>query len=307
MTFTVTILGSNSAMPVYDRHPSAQLVNVNENLFLIDCGEGTQMQLQKYGIRYHKINHIFISHLHGDHFHGLLPLLDTFMLTDRKSPLYLFAPPDFLKVLELHQMVSSKGHKPEYPIIFQPVDAGKTGVIFENKHLSISTLPMIHGLPCTGFLLKQKIVDRKMKAGKIQEYQIPFSLIDGIKKGDNFITPSGRVISNQELTEDPPVPRSYAYCSDTSFNENLIPLLKGVDVLYHESTYLEDMQEFAAARGHSTATDAAKIASAAKVQRLYLGHFSSRYEKTDLFLKEARKVFKETCLALEGSVINVLE
>lgn len=307
MTFNVTILGSNSAMPANGRHPSAQLVNVNENLFLLDCGEGTQMQMQRYGVKTSKINHIFISHLHGDHFHGILPLLDTFSLTDRQAPLTLYAPPDLEKVIALHQMVSSNGRKPDYPIIFNPIDADQTVVIFENNLISVSTLPLIHRLPCTGFLIKQKLGQRRMRAEKIEQYQIPFKVISDIKNGDDFITQSGTIIPNHELTEPPPIPRSYAYCSDTAYNEALIPLLSGVDVLYHESTYMSDMQELAYDRGHSTAVDAAKIARAANVGRLFLGHFSSRYDKPERLLTEARPVFHETYLAIEGSVINITD
>lgn len=305
MTFTVTILGSSSAKPAYDRHPSAQVLQCGNDLYLIDCGEGTQMQMQRFNINPFKITHIFISHLHGDHYLGLLPLLDSLMLNNRTKPLYLFAPEDCMRAIVLHRQISAHNYQPDYELIFQPTQAQAPEVIVDNKYLTVTTLPLQHGLPCTGFLFKQKQAHRKMIGTAIEKYQIPYHLIPDIKKGADYTTPQGMVIPNNLLTTLPPAPLSYAYCSDTAYSEPLIPLVKGVDVLYHESTYLSDMQEVAPLRGHSTSIDAAKIARAASVGKLFLGHFSPRYDRLHHYLHEARPFFPDTYLATEGLVIDV--
>jgi len=305
-TFSVTILGSNSAMPVYDRHPSAQVLNVNEKLYLIDCGEGTQMQIQKYGIRTSKINHIFISHLHGDHYLGLIPLLDTFALLGRKQAIHLFAPPPMLKIIELHGAINGwKLEDSPYPLHFHPIDSQNSAVLLDNPQIKVTSIPLNHRVPCTGFLFEEKPKERKMMSDQIKVFKIPYTAIPAIKKGGDYTTEEGRVVLNEILTSDPPLPRSYAYCSDTAYTETILPLIKNVDLLYHEATYLEDRVEMAAERGHSTAMEAAKIAQKADAKQLLLGHFSSRYQELTPFEEEARSVFSNTQIAIEGKTFSV--
>lgn len=299
--FSVTILGSNSAMPVYDRHPSAQVLNVNENLYLIDCGEGTQTQIQKYRIRTSKLNHIFISHLHGDHYLGLVPLLDTFALLGRTAPIYLYAPEALLKVIDLHRSINGwTMEDAPYSIHFHPLNLSKPETILDNKDLIVKSIPLNHRVPCTGFVFEEKQKERKMLAEKIKTFNIPYTSIPAIKKGADFTTVEGNTIPNVELTADPPLVRSYAYCSDTAYTESILPLIEGVDLLYHEATYLEDRAELAAPRGHSTAKEAATIARKAGAKQLLLGHFSSRYQELHPFEEEARTIFPNSEIAIEG-------
>ncbi|MGB1241524.1 MAG: ribonuclease Z [Chitinophagales bacterium] len=305
-TFSVTILGSNSAMPVYDRHPSAQVLNVNEQLYLIDCGEGTQMQIQKYGIRTSKISHIFISHLHGDHYLGLIPLLDTFALLGRKKAVHLFAPPPMLRIIELHGEINGwKLEDSPYPLHFHPIDSQNSAILLDNQQIRVRSIPLDHRVPCTGFLFEEKPKERKMLSDQIKAFKIPYTAIPAIKKGGDYITEEGAVIPNEILTANPPTPRSYAYCSDTAYTETILPFIKNVDLLYHEATYLEDRVEMAAERGHSTAIEAAKIAQKAGAKELLLGHFSSRYQDLTPFEEEAKSVFPNTKVAIEGKTFLV--
>ena len=306
ISFSVTILGSNSAMPVYDRHPSAQILNVNEQFYLIDCGEGTQMQLQKYHIRTSKINHIFISHLHGDHYLGLVPLLDTFALLGRTAPVYLYGPAPLIQVIDLHRTINGWTlEDAPYPIHFRPLNPLKSELILDSKSLTVKTIPMNHRVPCTGFLFEEKPKDRKMLAEKIATFNIPYTAIPAIKKGADFTTADGKVIPNEELTAAPPPTRSYAYCSDTAYTESILPLIEEVDLLYHEATYLDEKAELAAPRGHSTAKEAALIAQKAKVKKLIIGHFSSRYQELYPFEEEAKSVFENSELAIEGRTFEI--
>lgn len=298
-TFELTILGSNSAKPVFDRHPSAQALQINQEIYLIDCGEGTQSQLTRYGVRRSKINHIFISHLHGDHYLGLLPLLDSFALDSRSTPLHLYAPPGLKRVIDLHHEVSN-GRLP-YELVFYPVHAEHSTVILDTPQLSVSTLPLCHGrLPCTGFLFAEKTLPRKIIAEKIAQYEIPFDHINDIKNGDNFTTAQGIVIPHNELTIPNRAPYSYAYCSDTTYTETILPYIQGVNILYHEATYLKNLTQKAFERGHSTAEQAAQIALKAEAQHLIIGHYSSKYKDLQPFTEEARAIFPHTDLAIEG-------
>ncbi|MEZ4883699.1 MAG: ribonuclease Z [Chitinophagales bacterium] len=299
--FSVTILGSNSAMPIYDRHPSAQILNVNEQLYLIDCGEGTQMQLQKYAIRFSKINHIFISHLHGDHYLGLIPLLDSFALLGRVAPVHLYAPTPLLNVISLHGEINGwKLEDSPYPLIFHATNPSVSELLLDDKQITVKSIVLDHRVPCTGFVFEEKASDRKMLKDKITTYNIPFAAIPDIKKGADYTTPEGVIISNSELTANPLPTRTYAYCSDTAYTESILPLIEGIDLLYHEATYLEERIELAAPRGHSTAKQAALIAKKAGVKKLLLGHFSSRYYDLSPFLEEAQPIFPTTELAIEG-------
>lgn len=306
MSLSVTILGVNSAMPVYGRHPSAQVLTMQNKSYLLDCGEGTQMRLAAYRIRPSKISHIFITHLHGDHYLGLLPLLDSFHLSGRKKPVYLFAPPALAKVIAVHKELSG-GIPWNFPLHFHATDATKSEVIWETRELTVETVPLIHGIPCTGFVFREKPKKRKMIGTQIERYSIPYEQIGSIKSGADFTTPNGQVIPNAELTLLPAPAQSYAYCADTAYCEAIIPHIRGVDMLYHEATYLEELAEQAKARHHATAKQAATIARKAGVGKLILGHYSSRYRKLSPFLEEARPVFPNTHLGIEGRVYRSFE
>lgn len=298
LPFELTLLGTNAATPAFDRHPSAQVLCVQDHYYLIDCGEGTQMQMLKYAVKRSKIKQIFISHLHGDHVYGLIGLLNSFALNGRSTPLAVFGP-EGLEEMIMIQVKYGGGGFP-YPLEFHVVDCSSSGVIFEDHLLSVQSIPLVHRVPTSGFLFKEKQRPRNIIGEKIIAYQIPYSEIPGIKSGADFILPDGRIISNSELTIDPPEPRSYAYCSDTRYSETILPIIKGVDLLYHESTFCADMQEQAEASMHSTALEAATIAKKAGIKKLLLGHFSSRYRDVSPFEEEARSVFAEAYIGVEG-------
>lgn len=304
MSFSLTILGANSAQPAYGRHPTAQIISLKNRNFLVDCGEGTQIQLSKYHIKRSKIDHIFISHLHGDHFWGLFPLLDSMMLAGRKKTLHLYAPAGIWEFKKLYRQLSGNFDY-TYPIVFHELHADESRIILETDAYTVSTIILEHRMPCTGFLFQEKPADRKMIGTKIEAYQIPYTQIPGIKKGANFTLPNGTIIPNNELTLPPPAPVSYAYCSDTAYTESILPIIQNATLLYHEATYLEDMKSVAKERGHATAKEAATIAQKANVGQLIIGHFSSRYHDLNPFLQEAQTIFANTALAEEGTVFEV--
>lgn len=302
MIFEVTILGSNSALPAHGRHPTAQVLNHNEKLFLIDCGEGTQMQLSNYHIKRSKINHIFISHLHGDHYYGLIGLLTSYHLLKRKEPLHLFCPKGLKEILLLNFKFSDT-HL-HYELVFHEVNAAGSDVIFENEELTVSTLPMKHRIPCNGFLFREKPRQRRILPEKLEEYGIPISKIQDLKEGKD-IELAGDLIPNRQITGEPQPSRAYAFCSDTLYSEDLLPLITGVDLLYHEATFMNDSAERASMTFHSTTIQAATIAKKAAVSNLLIGHFSAKYEDLELILQEARTVFPHTRLAIEGNTVQV--
>ncbi|MBK5286655.1 MAG: ribonuclease Z [Bacteroidia bacterium] len=298
MTFDVTILGSSSATPIYDRHPSAQVLNIHERFFLIDCGEGTQMQLNRYRIRYHRINHIFISHLHGDHYLGLIGLLSTMHLQGRKDELHLFGTKELKHLTDLQLEYSQTTLR--YPLIFHEINTARKKIIFEDDVITVESIPMNHRISCCGFLFREKEGLRKLIREKLEEHQIPHTFFNELKLGKDFVNEQGKKIHNEEITLPPNRSRSYAYCSDTLYDENIVPHITGIDMLYHESTFTEDMLERAKETFHSTASQAATIAGKAKVKQLLIGHFSARYKEVTPLLDEAKKVFPETMLAVEG-------
>lgn len=298
MGFEVTILGSSSATPIYNRHPSSQLLNIRERYFLVDCGEGTLMQLLRYRIRYHRISHIFISHLHGDHYLGLMGLLSTFHLQGRTNELHLYGQQELMDIVEMQLRLSNTILR--YNLIFHPVRYYTPEVIFEDEDVLIRTIVLNHRIPCTGFLFREKPRPRKLIISKLQQYNVPFRFYPGIKEGNSYEDDYGKIISNEELTESPPEPHSYAYCSDTLYEPALAEDVRGVDVLYHEATFAHAMAERAAVTYHTTALQAAELAKSAGVGRLLIGHFSARYKDLDPLLEEARSVFPETELAIEG-------
>jgi ribonuclease Z len=303
MPMKVTVLGSSSALPTSERFPSAHVLNAHERLFLIDCGEGTQMQLRKSRIRFGKINHIFISHLHGDHVFGLYGLLSTFSLMGRVAPLHLYAPENYDRILSSH--LSDFDIHLNYEIDFTPL-AGKDPVkVLDDKYLTVTTFPLQHRVPAFGFLFTEKPHDRNIIKESIIKYEIPSVRIPAIKKGEDFITRDGLLIKNEEITIPGPTPLSYAYCSDTKYFKRLSSFVKGVDLLYHEATFDMSLAGLAKTTGHSTTLDAAKIASAAGAGKLMIGHFSGRYKDIVPLVEEARTIFPMTFPAIDGHTYEV--
>ncbi|MEP7263057.1 MAG: ribonuclease Z [Bacteroidota bacterium] len=303
MGFEVIILGSSSATPIYNRHPTSQLLTIRERCFLIDCGEGTLMQLLRYRIKYHRISHIFISHLHGDHYLGLMGLLSTFHLQGRTTELHLYGQQELMDVLEMQLRLSNTQLR--YNLIFHAVRHYTAEIILENEDLMVRSIVLNHRVPCTGFVFMEKSKPRKLIVTKLQQHNIPFAFYNKIKHGDNFEDDYGNIIPNKELTEDPPQPCSYAYCSDTIYDEGIINDVSGVDLLYHEATFLHENLDRAQQTYHTTSQQAATIASKAGVKKLIIGHFSGRYKDLTPLLNEAISVFPESDLALEGRKFKI--
>jgi ribonuclease Z len=294
--FAVTILGNNSALPAFDRHPSAQVITLDEHLFLIDCGEGTQMQMTKYKIRRSKINHIFISHLHGDHYFGLIGLITSMGLLGRTNELHLYAPPELKELLDM-QLKFADTQLP-FPFHFHCLKG--SGVIMKDNKVEVSCFNVFHRIACWGFCFRQIRPLRKINPLKAKDYGVPSTFFDRLKWGEDYTTKEGTLVKNEWVTDELPRGKSYAYSADTLYDERLIKSVGGVDVLYHESTYLKDLEDRATKRFHSTAEQAATIALKASVGKLLLGHFSSKYESLEGFEQEARAIFPNTELALEG-------
>lgn len=295
--FGVTILGNNSALPAYDRHPTAQIITLDEQLFLIDCGEGTQMQLSKYKIRRSRINYIFISHLHGDHYFGLPGLLTSFGLMNRENDLHLFAPAPLKEILQ--QILATADTELPFTLHFHALK--NEGVLVDDNKFVVECFPVYHRIECWGFIIREKKKPRKIDKERITRYDIPAVFYERLKEGEDYTTKTGDIIKNEEVTIPASPPKSYAFCGDTIYKESLAEKLKDVTVLYHETTYLKNLESRAAARFHSTTTQAANIALRANAKKLLIGHFSSKYETLDVFLDEAKEVFPQTQLALEGS------
>ncbi|MDQ6724402.1 MAG: ribonuclease Z [Thermoproteota archaeon] len=292
----VTILGNNSAIPAFNRHPTAQVVQNAEQSFLIDCGEGTQMQMNYYKIRSSKINHIFISHLHGDHYFGLVGLLTSMGLLSRKHELHLYAPAVLKTIIDL-QLEVANAHLP-YELHFHPLKNEE--IILEDKKIRVECFKVKHRIECWGFLFTEKKNLRKIKIEETSKHNIPPSFFDHLHMGEDYITQDNKIIKNELLTLPLSLAKTYAYCADTVYDEELVDKIKNVDLLYHESTYLHELKEKAFNRFHCTSIEAATIAKKADVKKLLLGHFSSMYETLDDFKTEACTVFENTDLALEG-------
>lgn len=303
MQFEVTILGSNAAIPAYNRYPSSQVLNYTGNLFLIDCGEGTQFRMNTFGIKRARLDNIFISHLHGDHYLGLIGLLTSFNLNWREHPLNVYGPPALEEIINVHFKHSKTELR--YALHFYPVPADKSRVIYTDDFISVETILLEHRLPTTGFLFKEKMGLRKIIPEKISEYKIPYAFIDGIKKGNNFTIETGKIILNNELTLDPAPPRSYAYCSDTLYTEKFAAQIKNVNTLYHEATFIDQHQARAKETFHTTTKQAATLAKKVNAKRLLIGHFSARYENLNLLLEECKEIFAETYLAEEGKTFII--
>ena len=304
MKFEVTVLGSNSALPTTKRYPTAQVLNVLERFFLIDCGEGAQIQMKRFKIPMSRINHIFISHLHGDHIFGLIGLLSTYALLGRKSDLHIYGHSKLEQLINF-QLDLLETRKP-YKIIFHKIFGTETQTLFEDDKVVVQSFPLKHGgMPCAGFLFKEKERPRSLIADLLDFYQIPIRCRHGIKMGDDFITDEGEVIPNKKLSKDPLPTRSYAFCTDTAPSKKILPIIKDVDLLYHEATFLKTEQKLAKSTYHSTAEQAAKMAVDANAKKLIIGHFSARFRKLDDHLVEAKEVFENTDLAVDGAVFTV--
>lgn len=301
--FRVHILGCGSALPTMRHFASSQVVEIRGKQFMIDCGEGTQIQLRRSRIRFTKIGHVFISHLHGDHCFGLIGMISTFGMLGRTAPLHVFAPAALEPMLKAQMDMFCFGL--EYRVEFHPVDTTQQAVIYEDRSLTVETIPLEHRVPCCGFLFREKQSLPHIRRDMIDFYQIPVSQINHIKAGADWTDAEGNIVPNHRLVSPADRPRSYAYCSDTRYMPNLHKQLKDVDLLYHEATYSEDSINRAEQYFHSTAAQAAQVAREAHVGRLLIGHYSARYEREEVLLEEARKVFPPTSLTDENQVFDV--
>jgi ribonuclease Z len=299
----LNILGCHSATPLENAHTTSQVLEVRDHLFLIDCGEGTQTELRKNKIKFSRIKHVFISHLHGDHFYGLVGLISTFRLLGREADLHIYGPKGIKEIITLQLKLANSWTN--YDLFFHELEQKDSELIFEDDSLKIRTIPLDHRVYTNGFLFEEKMGLRRLDKDKIGAYDIPHYELQNLKKGKDIVLEDGTHLSNQSLTLDPHPIKRYAYCSDTAYNESIIPLIQEVDLLYHEATFLEDHQNLAAKTKHSTASQAAKIAQLAKVKRLVLGHYSSRYRDKSLFLKESLPIFESVELASDGKIFDI--
>jgi len=304
MSLKLTILGCHSATPRVNAHPTSQYLEIKNHHVLIDCGEGTQVQLRKNGIKFSKINKIFISHLHGDHLYGLIGLISTFSILNRESELQIYGPKGIKEIITT-QLKLSKSWT-HFPLIFNELSSTESELIFEDSKIEIHTIPLNHRIYTNGFLFKEKLGERKLNVTTIEKYkEIEICDYQNLKNGRDFILNSGKVLKNEYLTLDPSEPKTYAYCSDTAYFPQIIPLVKNVNCLYHEATFLKDKENLAEKTKHSTAEQAAKIALKANVKQLIIGHYSNRYKNKGDFKDEATSIFKNTLLAEEGKVYTI--
>ena len=294
----VTILGCYAATPRTLTHPTSQVLEIKNHLFLIDCGEGTQVQLRKQKVRFSKINHIFISHLHGDHFFGLPGLVATFRLLGRVNPLHIYGPKGIKEAVTL--LLKLGDSWTNYPLHFHELTSQAPVVVFEDKKVTITTIPLDHRVYTNGFLFREKVGSRKLEAQAVEAHGIDSCYFQNIKDGKDAPNKAGEIIPNAQLSSDPKPTKSYAFCSDTAYFPKIIAQIKEVTVLYHESTFLESESDLATKTKHSTASQAAKIAAAARVKSLILGHYSTRYDGLQPFKEEAEVYFKPVLLADDG-------
>ncbi|TXD48765.1 ribonuclease Z [Polaribacter sp. IC073] len=300
----LTILGCHSATPRVNAFPTSQYLEINNHHFLIDCGEGTQRQMRKYKVGFSKINHIFISHLHGDHFYGLVGLLSTYGMLSREKEMHIFGPKG-IKKATLQMLKISESHA-KFNMVFHELSSKESELIYEDDKVSVSTIPLTHRVYTNGYLFTEKEKPRKLNMLNISGYpEIDKADYLNIKAGRDVTLATGEVILNTELTIDPPKPLSYAFCSDTSYKPDIVPIIKNVDLLYHEATFLNDRQDLAKKTKHSTSIEAAQIAKDANVEQLVIGHYSGRYPDLSLFKIEAETVFANVSLAKPGTIFTV--
>lgn len=301
--FEVNILGCGSALPTTRHFSTSQVVNIREKLFMVDCGEGAQLQLRRSKLKFTRLNHIFISHLHGDHCFGLMGLISTFGLLGRTASLHIYAHKELERLLVPQLEFFCKGMT--YEVVFHPIDPAKAEVIYDDRSVSVSTIPLKHRIPTCGFLFQEKPTPNHIIRDMVDFYRIPVFELNRIKNGEDYITPEGVVVPNHRLTTPSAAPRSYAYCSDTICQTSIIPQIKGVDLLFHEGTFAQCDAARAKETFHTTAMQAAQIAVEAQVKQLVIGHFSARYEDEGILLKEAQTLFPNTLLAKENLRITL--
>lgn len=299
LTFSVTILGSSSALPTLTRFPTSQVVNLNDKFYLIDCGEGTQIQLRKFGLKAGKINHIFISHLHGDHIYGLPGLISSMALGGKKGELHIYSHSELKGMMD--PLMNFMSETDDFKILYHPLNFRSRAVIFEDSKITVESFPLKHRIPCCGFVFREKQAELHLRGDQVNYLNIPIRNRVAIKGGADYLTPEGRVIPNSELTFPPDPVRSYAFCTDTLPRKQIIPVIKDVDLLYHEATFCDDLNDLALKTFHTTAKQAAMIAVEAGAKKLIIGHFSSRYKNERVLVDEARTVFPNTFAANDGA------
>lgn len=305
LPFYVTILGSSSAMPTPARFTTSQVVNLNDRLFLVDCGEAAQIQMRRFGIKVGKINHIFISHLHGDHIFGLPGLISSMTMSGKKGQLHIYAHPELQVVLST--LMKYMNENDDFKVIYHPLNLRRHAILFEDEKIRIESFPLKHRIPCCGFIFREQPQELHLRSDKIEELNIPIKDRVAIKKGGDYILPDGSTIPNEELTLPPSKPRSYAFCTDTVIREKIIPIIEGVDMLYHEATFGDNLKDLALQTYHTTARQAAQLALKANVGKLIIGHFSTRYKDISELVDEARNVFPNTYPVNDGEKFEIRE
>jgi ribonuclease Z len=300
MNETLTILGSSSAIPTPHRNPSSHALLVDDRIYLIDCAEGTQVQMQRFGVKMLKIHAVFISHLHGDHFFGLPGLISTMHLQGRNTPLHIHGPEGLEEMMKL--ILSYARHELAYEVFYHTVDTGQHKMIFHDEKVEVYSIPLEHRLPTSGYLFRRPQQPLNIRREFILEHDVPIEWFPRLKAGEDFLTPEGDVIPNNMITKPPSQPWSYAYCSDTKYTETIIPYIKGVNLLYHEASYGDEKADMASDHMHSTARQAATIAKLAEVKQLLIGHFSNRYKDFSPLLEQAREVFPATEAVEDGMI-----
>lgn len=294
----LTILGCYAATPRTLTNPTSQVLEIKNHMFLVDCGEGTQVQLRRHKVKFSRINHIFISHLHGDHFFGLPGLISTFRLLGREKEMHIYGPKGIKEAITL--LLKLGDSWTNYPLLFHELTSKESELIYEDAKVSVKTIPLDHRIYTNGFLFKEKLGERKLNVDAVVKYKIDKAYFQNIKNGKDVVLDTGEVISNANLTFDPPKPKSYAFCSDTAYKPDIVPQIEKATVLYHEATFLESEAHLSAKTKHATAKEAATIANAAGVENLILGHYSTRYKSIELFKEEASVIFPNTLLAEDG-------
>ena len=296
--FSVLILGNASAAPTLARNHTSQLININEQYYLMDCGEGTQLRLRAHKIKLQRINHIFISHLHGDHYLGLMGLMQTMHLMGRTTDLAIYCPSNIKEIVDVH--LKASGSQLNYTINYKTINHKTSTIVFEDEKVMVTSIPLKHKIACIGYLFKEKPKPRRINPAAIKRFGVQKFQINKLKMGEDYTTTNGEIIKNNKLTMDSLPSLSYAFCSDTKYLEEIIPLINGVDLLYHEATFTEEHADRAKKTLHSTAKQAAEIALKSEAKKLIIGHFSNRYPDLNILLDEAKSVFEKTELAIQG-------